>query len=176
MLKASRWPDWMDELWAKSAEKGEGNRPETLAQHTWYVLERLTDFIQLRPELPQQLGAPRLWHILYWAAFLHDFGKAASGFQARLRGGERWPHRHEVFSLAFLDWLEGDWSDEERKWLIAAIASHHRDASVIAEKYDDASILFADIAGYTKRAGDPAPADLVRFLDRLYTDLDALVD
>ena len=48
--------------------------------------------------------------------------------------------------------------------------------TVIADKYDDASILFADIAGYTKRASDTAPAELVRFLDRLYTDLDALVD
>lgn len=47
---------------------------------------------------------------------------------------------------------------------------------VIADKYDDASILFADIAGYTERASDTAPADLVRFLDTFYTDLDALVD
>lgn len=47
---------------------------------------------------------------------------------------------------------------------------------VIADNYDDASVLFADIAGYTKRASDTAPTDLVRFLDRLYTDLDALVD
>lgn len=48
--------------------------------------------------------------------------------------------------------------------------------TVIADKFDDASILFADIAGYTQRASDTAPADLVRFLDALYTDLDALVD
>ncbi|MGP4053436.1 adenylate/guanylate cyclase domain-containing protein [Mycobacterium sp. 4D054] len=48
--------------------------------------------------------------------------------------------------------------------------------TVIADGYDDASILFADIAGYTARASETAPADLVRFLDRLYTDLDALVD
>ncbi len=47
---------------------------------------------------------------------------------------------------------------------------------VIADKYDDASVLFADIAGYTRRASDTAPTDLVRFLDALYTDLDALVD
>jgi adenylate cyclase len=47
---------------------------------------------------------------------------------------------------------------------------------VIADKYDDASILFADIAGYTQRASDTAPSDLVRFLDTFYTDLDALVD
>ena len=48
--------------------------------------------------------------------------------------------------------------------------------NIIADKYDDASILFADIAGYTKWASDTAPTELVRFLDTLYTDLDALVD
>ncbi len=48
--------------------------------------------------------------------------------------------------------------------------------TIIADSYDDASILFADMAGYTERASDIAPCDLVRFLDRLYTDLDALVD
>ena len=93
---ASNWPDWLDDVWAKSPEKGAGGRAESLAQHTWYVLERLTELIRLRPELPQALGVPRLWHVLFWAAFLHDFGKAADGFQARLRGGERWPHRHEL--------------------------------------------------------------------------------
>jgi adenylate cyclase len=62
--------------------------------------------------------------------------------------------------------------------LPATIAERLKDPSrnIIADKYDDASILFADIAGYTKRASDTAPTDLVRFLDRLYTDLDALVD
>ena len=62
--------------------------------------------------------------------------------------------------------------------LPATIAARLKEPTrtVIADKYDDASILFADIAGYTKRASDTAPADLVRFLDRLYTDLDALVD
>jgi adenylate cyclase len=62
--------------------------------------------------------------------------------------------------------------------LPASIAARLKDPSrnIIADKYDDASILFADIAGYTKRASDTTPSELVRFLDRLYTDLDALVD
>jgi adenylate cyclase len=62
--------------------------------------------------------------------------------------------------------------------LPATIAQRLKDPTrnIIADKYDDASILFADIAGYTKRASDTSPSDLVRFLDRLYTDLDALVD
>ncbi|WP_413467639.1 adenylate/guanylate cyclase domain-containing protein [Mycobacterium sp. RTGN3] len=62
--------------------------------------------------------------------------------------------------------------------LPASIAARLKDPArnIIADGYDDASILFADIAGYTKRASDTTPADLVRFLDALYTDLDALVD
>lgn len=48
--------------------------------------------------------------------------------------------------------------------------------TVIADAYDDASVLFADIAGFTRRASDTSPADLVGFLDRLYTQLDGLVD
>jgi adenylate cyclase len=62
--------------------------------------------------------------------------------------------------------------------LPASIARRLKDPArnIIADKYDDASILFADIAGYTKRASDTTPTELVRFLDTLYTDLDALVD
>ena len=50
------------------------------------------------------------------------------------------------------------------------------DRNVIADKYDEASVLFADIVGFTERASSTAPADLVRFLDRLYGAFDALVD
>jgi adenylate cyclase len=62
--------------------------------------------------------------------------------------------------------------------LPASIASRLKDPTrnIIADKYEDASILFADIAGFTERASDTAPTELVRFLDTLYTDLDALVD
>jgi adenylate cyclase len=48
--------------------------------------------------------------------------------------------------------------------------------AIIADKYDDASVLFADIAGYTERASQSTPADLVEFLNRLYTEFDRLVD
>lgn len=50
------------------------------------------------------------------------------------------------------------------------------DRHVIADKYDEASVLFADIVGFTERASATAPADLVRFLDRLYSAFDQLVD
>jgi adenylate cyclase len=62
--------------------------------------------------------------------------------------------------------------------LPASIAARLKNpgTNLIADKYDDASILFADIAGFTRRASDIAPADLVQFLNQLYTDLDRLVD
>ncbi len=130
------YPDWLNDVWAKSAELGEGGQPETLAQHTWYVLSRLAEFIQLRPNLPSQLNLPRLWHILFWSIFLHDFGKAVAGFQTQLRrNGGRWGHRHEVFSLAFVDWVTDDLSTEEQQWLVASIVSHHRDFKEIQRLY-----------------------------------------
>jgi adenylate cyclase len=46
----------------------------------------------------------------------------------------------------------------------------------IADAYPEASILFADMAGFTARASDTTPADLVQFLNSVYTRLDSLVE
>jgi class 3 adenylate cyclase len=46
----------------------------------------------------------------------------------------------------------------------------------IADAYADASILFADMGGFTARASDTTPEDLVRFLNSVYTRLDGLVE
>lgn len=127
----SPWPTWMDHVLAKSADLG----GETLAEHTWEVLSRLADQYRLRPNLPEQIGEPRLWTRLFWACFLHDFGKAASGFQAMLRKDlERWPYRHEVLSLAFVEWVFPQ-NHPDYQWVVAAIASHHKDFTVIEQRY-----------------------------------------
>ena len=63
--------------------------------------------------------------------------------------------------------------------LPASIAARLKDPArdmMIADRYDDASILFTDIAGFTERAAETTPCDLVAFLDRLYTEFDLLVD
>ena len=62
--------------------------------------------------------------------------------------------------------------------LPASVAEQLKDPAhgTIADRYDDASILFADIAGSTELASEIPPTDLVRFLDRLYTTFDRLVD
>jgi adenylate cyclase len=48
--------------------------------------------------------------------------------------------------------------------------------SLIADKYQDVSILFADMAGFTARAGQMGPEELVQFLNRVFTEFDCLVE
>ncbi len=62
--------------------------------------------------------------------------------------------------------------------LPASVAERLKDPArnVIADKYEDASVLFADIAGFTERASYMAPDELILFLDRLYGEFDTLVD
>jgi adenylate cyclase len=62
--------------------------------------------------------------------------------------------------------------------LPASIADRLKDPATdfIADSYDDASVLFADIADFTERASQAVPSELVAFLNGLYTDLDRLVD
>lgn len=135
------WPDYLEnELWAKSAAKGVDGAPESLARHTWLVLERLADFINLRSDLPARFGTPELWNILYWATFLHDFGKVMPAFQRLLRADatarKEWgSHRHELFSLAFVDWVAPGFTAEQLAWVVAAIVSHHRDKDAILRLY-----------------------------------------
>lgn len=134
MMTSLLWPDWLADVWAKSPEKG-GEEGESLARHTWLVLRNLAGMIALRPRLPQMTGCPGLWQILFWACLLHDFGKGTKGFQEGLRGGPRWPHRHEVLSLAFLDWLHKGISKDEKLWMAAAIVYHHKDPDEISRLY-----------------------------------------
>lgn len=120
-------PANLNHLWAKSPSPGSPTG-QPLVEHTWQVLSRLADLIHLRPHLPQSLSVPRLWHILFWAAWLHDFGKAARGFQQVLRGkARRWNFRHEALSLAFVDWVAAGFEAPELTLLAAAIVTHHKD-------------------------------------------------
>lgn len=127
------WPDWIENsIWAKSPEKGENGQPESLARHTWSVLERLHDFANLRPNLAAQLNHPGFWDVLFWATFFHDFGKVLPGFQSMLRGNGRWGFRHEIYSLAFLPWIDSHFSPVDQTWLAAAIVSHHKDEAELS--------------------------------------------
>jgi adenylate cyclase len=62
--------------------------------------------------------------------------------------------------------------------LPAAVANRLKTptAQVIADKYEDASVLFADMAGSTAAASAIAPVDFVMFLNRIFTAFDCLVE
>lgn len=146
-------PPSVQHLKAKSVDRScVAGVQDTLALHTWNVLERLFDQARLRPHIAEQIEDKRLWHRLYWGCFLHDFGKAARGFQDRLRAetkhtadAEVWRegrHRHEVLSLAFIDWLFPA-GHVDRLAVIGIVSSHHRDlkgdrATSILGKYRSA--------------------------------------
>ncbi|MDQ7041693.1 MAG: CRISPR-associated helicase Cas3' [Rhodothermus sp.] len=119
-----------DALLAKSPEQG----GESLPAHTLQVIERLRQLRWRMPDLEQALEMPGLWGALFVAAWVHDMGKAARGFQEMLRGGPAWGYRHEVLSLAFLSWLL---LPEDRRYPLAAaaVAAHHRDYPVLARQY-----------------------------------------
>lgn len=121
----------LQDIWAKSAPAGRVG--ESLLAHTEAVIRALANISRRHPRLHTTAGAPRLWHWAFWGCCLHDMGKAATGFQQQLRTGSIWGHRHEVLSLAFLEWLEPN--QEDRAWIAAAVASHHKDVDVLRERY-----------------------------------------
>jgi len=134
-------PDYLRILAPIRAKSGgaDGSEGEGLLGHTAAVVARLADFYRCFPALAGQVNAPRLWHWAFWACVLHDFGKAARGFQAQLRAGAKpWGQRHEVLSLAFTEWALPDDVDTDRPWVAAGIASHHRDIAEVTRLYPDA--------------------------------------
>jgi adenylate cyclase len=74
--------------------------------------------------------------------------------------------------------LEGQRSDDLlRNILPGAIADRLKSGNRrIAEQFDEASILFADVVDFTPLSARLAPAEIVDLLDRLFSDFDALVD
>lgn len=122
-------------VWAKSPRPG-AQQGESLLGHTSAVVARLSDLYTLFPGLAERVGEPRLWQRAFWACALHDLGKITRGFQAQLHpGGKPWGQRHEVLSLAFLEWVVPEDRFGDRAWVAAGIASHHKDLGDILTLY-----------------------------------------
>ncbi len=128
-------PTALENVWAKSPERGR-TTGETLVEHTYRVVEKVAEQYRLRQDLGEHLGGERFWHRAFWSAFLHDFGKAAGGFQRQLLPEARkaWGKRHEVLSLAFVGWVFPE-DHEDWLWIISTIVSHHRDMADIKQGY-----------------------------------------
>ncbi|MCB0078139.1 MAG: CRISPR-associated helicase Cas3' [Anaerolineales bacterium] len=170
MISMPYEPQSVQQFLAKSADRGQEGQPETLAQHTWFVLEKVADFIRFRPELPAAVNQPKLWHLLYWSAFIHDFGKAANGFQARLksRDAPAWPYRHEVLSLAFVDWVVNGLTHDESIAMAAAVVAHHRDMQWIRTKYPP--VERGELDGVERLFHEEIDSDTIGMLYRWLSD------
>lgn len=152
--------DPLAHVWAKSADKtktGANGEPrgESLSQHTAHVLHGLKSRRERSPDLAAVVGRADLFDLAAWAVLLHDLGKCAPGFQAMVRGGELYPHRHEALSLVAVGWLD---AGEETRGLVAAgVGTHHKDAPVLLERYspihaDDCDDLLDQLSAETEAA------------------------
>lgn len=119
-------------LLAKSAKYNDG-QVETLETHTYNVVEKLAGLALRAPGLADLSGREDFWHVAFWSAIIHDFGKAATGFQRVLTGAaEKFPERHEVLSLAFVPWVASEVTVQP---IQLGVVSHHRDAGSIRTLY-----------------------------------------
>jgi CRISPR-associated endonuclease/helicase Cas3 len=130
--------DAVSHIWAKSAAPGE-TAGESLSAHIAWTIELLAGFRQRYPALGQHGARGDVYDLAAWALTLHDLGKCARGFQAMLRGGPPFPHRHEVLSLVAVGRLDVD--DETLALVAAAVATHHKDAPEVFGCYPG---LFGD--------------------------------
>ncbi|MEW2350590.1 CRISPR-associated helicase Cas3' [Streptomyces sp. NPDC006684] len=101
--------------------------------------ELLTTHLGLTARAAQQIqarigtipGTPTdFWTWAALAALLHDTGKIPYGFQ-RMVGNTSdeavpWGERHEILSLGFVEHLLSHLPDDDRLWIAAVVAGHHR--------------------------------------------------
>ncbi|MCL6590009.1 MAG: CRISPR-associated helicase Cas3' [Firmicutes bacterium] len=125
-------------IWAKSPQ---GNRPaENIVEHTEKVLNALWGFAQ---RFRGFIDAG-IWNYIFWACWLHDFGKAIQPFQLLLRKEILvFTERHEVYSLPFVT-LIAEPGGIDYQWIVAAIASHHKPPETLFNDYYDLEILDAE--------------------------------
>ena len=106
---------------------------ETLAEHTENCLAVYDSLRQRMPFLAEVAKEPDFFKHLFYAVALHDFGKAAIGFQQQLTGGARWNYRHEILSTGFVVTLQ--FSEEAKQAIALAILTHHKDIETLVGKY-----------------------------------------
>lgn len=117
----------MSTLLAKS------NPPETLLDHTKNCLAVYDSLRKRMPFLADVAKDSDFFQHLFYAVALHDFGKAATGFQEQLTDGKRWNFRHEILSTGFVVNLQ--FPEETKQAIALAILTHHKDINTLVEKY-----------------------------------------
>lgn len=107
--------------------------PENLLEHTENCLAVYESLRKRMPFLADVAGKPDFFEHLFYAVALHDFGKAATGFQNQLTGGKRWNYRHEILSAGFVAGIQ--LSQEAKKAIGLTILTHHKDIDTLRHTY-----------------------------------------
>ena len=118
----------MTTLLAKSIPK-----EETLCEHTENCLAVYESLRERMPFLSDVAKNPDFFQHLFYAVALHDFGKAAVGFQQQLTDRTPWNYRHEILSTGFVVTLQ--FSEEVKQAIALTILTHHKDIETLVDKY-----------------------------------------
>ena len=118
----------MTTLLAKSIPK-----EETLKEHTKNCLAVYNSLRERMPFLADVAQNPDFFKHLFYAVALHDFGKAATGFQKQLKGGPKWGYRHEILSAGFVAGVQ--LSQEAKEAIGLTILTHHKDIGILRHEY-----------------------------------------
>lgn len=108
---------------------------ESLIRHTENVLKVLKSIKDNYENIPEICGVDKFWEHLFYSIFLHDFGKAASGFQNMLNNNESWNYRHEILSASFIPSLNNIYTPSIVKAIGLCIITHHKDLNEL-DRYD----------------------------------------
>ncbi len=106
---------------------------ENLLEHTQNCLTVYESLRERMPFLADVANTPDFFQHLFYAVALHDFGKAATGFQQQLTGGKRWNYRHEILSAGFVAGLQ--LSREAKEAIGLTILTHHKDIDTLRHTY-----------------------------------------
>ena len=107
--------------------------PENLLEHTENCLAVYHSLRERMPFLTDVANNPDFFEHLFYAVALHDFGKAAVGFQKQLTGRKRWNYRHEILSTGFVVTLQ--FSGKIKQAIALAILTHHKDIETLVDRY-----------------------------------------
>ena len=128
---------------------------ETLLDHTQNCLDVYNSLRERMPFLAEVAEVPDFFEHLFYAVALHDFGKAATGFQNQLTGGDRWNYRHEILSGGFVVNLQ--YPKETKQAIALAIFTHHKDIETLKDKYSCGQENESDQQEWQKRVAELAP-------------------
>ena len=106
---------------------------ENLHKHTENCLEVYDSLRERMPFLAEVAENTGFFEHLFYAVALHDFGKAATGFQQQLTDGTKWGYRHEILSDGFVAGIQ--LSQVAKGAIGLTILTHHKDIDILRHTY-----------------------------------------